>query len=306
MHDVSILHHVCGTSQAKGLFTSLITKSEPTKTCKKCGDTKPVAAFAKKKAAKDGLQTNCRACGAEQNAAWLEANRERKRETCAAWYAANKERVLEVQAAYYVKNRDTKLEYSAAWAKTNADRRRATNAAWYAANKSRSNATSSAWREANKQRFREYQAAWLDANRERKRETDAAWARANPDNVRQRVAAWRKANPDRARAATEKWQKANPEAVRIHSHTRRARTEKNGGKLSRNITKLLMSEQAGKCACCLVDLSISGHHLDHFMPLALGGTNTDDNIQLLCKPCNSGKGAKHPLDWMATKGIFTP
>lgn len=178
-------------------------------------------------------------------------------------------------------------------------------AAYYAANKERYLEKCAIWAAENKDRKRETNAAWLEANRERRRETDAAWARANPNKVRQRVAAWREANPDRARAATAKWQKANPEAVRIHSHTRRASTEKNGGKLSRNITNLLMSEQGKKCAGCLVDLLTTGHHLDHVVPISKGGPNVDSNIQLLCPTCNHEKSAKHPLDWMQQKGIFS-
>lgn len=32
--------------------------------------------------------------------------------------------------------------------------------------------------------------------------------------------------------------------------------------------------------------------VDHIVPLKLGGTDTIDNVQLLCKHCNSSKGAK--------------
>lgn len=32
--------------------------------------------------------------------------------------------------------------------------------------------------------------------------------------------------------------------------------------------------------------------VDHIVPLKLGGTDTSDNVQLLCKHCNSSKGAK--------------
>lgn len=44
--------------------------------------------------------------------------------------------------------------------------------------------------------------------------------------------------------------------------------------------------------------------MDHIMPLALGGTNTDDNIQLLCPTCNRSKHAKHPVDFMQQRGFL--
>ena len=32
--------------------------------------------------------------------------------------------------------------------------------------------------------------------------------------------------------------------------------------------------------------------IDHILPLTRGGTNALDNLQLLCRPCNSSKGAR--------------
>lgn len=42
--------------------------------------------------------------------------------------------------------------------------------------------------------------------------------------------------------------------------------------------------------------------MDHILPLALGGTNVDENIQLLRKRCNLQKCAMHPVDFMQSKG----
>jgi 5-methylcytosine-specific restriction endonuclease McrA len=59
--------------------------------------------------------------------------------------------------------------------------------------------------------------------------------------------------------------------------------------------------QKSKCACCGKSLKHS-YHLDHIMPIALGGTNTDDNVQLLTPSCNLRKSAKHPDDWARENG----
>ena len=48
--------------------------------------------------------------------------------------------------------------------------------------------------------------------------------------------------------------------------------------------------QGGKCIYCLVDLDITGFHVDHRVPLSKGGSNTRDNIQLTCPSCNLKKG----------------
>jgi 5-methylcytosine-specific restriction endonuclease McrA len=44
--------------------------------------------------------------------------------------------------------------------------------------------------------------------------------------------------------------------------------------------------------------------MDHIIPLALGGANTDDNIQLLRATCNLQKHTKHPIDFMQQRGYL--
>lgn len=37
--------------------------------------------------------------------------------------------------------------------------------------------------------------------------------------------------------------------------------------------------------------------LDHIVPLMLGGTDADENLCVMCKPCNERKGHSAPADW---------
>lgn len=74
------------------------------------------------------------------------------------------------------------------------------------------------------------------------------------------------------------------------------------GVLSEDIYDVLMSEQEGLCVYCQTDLNESGRHLDHIMPLALGGSNTDENVQLLCPTCNTSKGSTHPVEYESRIG----
>lgn len=132
---------------------------------------------------------------------------------------------------------------------------------------------------------------------------DAAWYKANSEKKRAYNAKRYTENPEKARAFSARYAAANPESVRIKYHNRRAR-EVSAGRLSPGITRRIFDLQKGKCACGCKQPLGNDFHRDHIMPLALGGTNTDDNIQLLRATCNLQKHAKHPVDFMQQRGFL--
>ena len=171
---------------------------------------------------------------------------------------------------------------------------------------------------ANREKKKAYNAAYRVRNNDHLRARNAEWRKANPEKVKANISAWKKANPERSkflharsvaenkekvRARQLRWVRANPEAVRATRHTRRARIKNSPGVLSKGLAAKLFKLQRGKCACCGLALG-DNYHLDHIVPLALGGTNTDDNIQLLRAQCNLSKGAKHPVDFMQSRGLL--
>ncbi len=46
--------------------------------------------------------------------------------------------------------------------------------------------------------------------------------------------------------------------------------------------------------------------LDHILAQKLGGKDEGDNLIFACKSCNSSKGKKDLMDWMAFRGEFLP
>jgi len=229
-----------------------------------------VSEFYKCASKRDGLASNCIECVKKHKV----KNKDAIRAGIAAWRANNKERTKATDAAYRAANSEKEKARVAVWAAANKDRRRATNAAWSAANKDRKSAT------------------------------NAAWVASNKDRVRATVAAWAIANKDRRRANGKAWREANPEAGRVKTANYRASKRANGGKLSIGLAEKLFKLQKGKCACGCKQPLGDDYHLDHIMPLALGGSNTDNNIQLLRARCNVSKGAKHPVEFMQKKGFL--
>lgn len=95
------------------------------------------------------------------------------------------------------------------------------------------------------------------------------------------------------------WQKANPEKSRVRNRNRRAKRINAEGTHTELQTTALLELQDHKCNSCGICLHTTEKHLDHIMPLDLGGSNWIDNLQWLCQFCNNSKGAKHPDDWAA-------
>jgi 5-methylcytosine-specific restriction endonuclease McrA len=141
--------------------------------------------------------------------------------------------------------------------------------------------------------------AWKAANKDK---VKAGTARVSQVNAA-RCIAWREENKESRKEFSKQWAKANAVKRREYSHTRRARISGAGGVISQGFVDRLFELQKGKCPCCNQPLG-DDCHIDHIMPLALGGSNADENIQLLRATCNGQKHAKHPVDFMQSRGFL--
>lgn len=104
-------------------------------------------------------------------------------------------------------------------------------------------------------------------------------------------------NRKASRDAKKRWGEKQKEKHRIHARNRNASKRGAQGRYRISDVRRIYADQDGLCAACKCDLSKSGYHVDHIMPIALGGTNWPHNIQILCPPCNLSKSAKHPNVW---------
>ena len=163
---------------------------------------------------------------------------------------------------------------------------------------------SRAWREKNIARYKEREKTYLEANRVKAALRAKEHYSKNKEQKLIYAAEYRNKNKKSIAAKSKKYNQKNKESHRTHDQNRRARKLKAGGKLSISLFDRLFKLQRGKCACCHVDLSKKTPHMDHVVPLALGGPNSDENMQLLCKSCNLSKRAKHPVDFMQSRGFL--
>jgi 5-methylcytosine-specific restriction endonuclease McrA len=199
---------------------------------------------------------------------------------------------------------ECRLGYVKAWREVNPEAKRARGKVWRAANPDKVRAYKKAYYAANRDVLRAQTKAWYAANRDRARARSKAFRTANADKVRAKKKAYHEENRDKKNARTREWLKQNPDAAREHKAAKRARKRSQMGVVSRGIRAKLRMLQNGKCAYCRASLKKAGEHLDHVMPLALGGKHEDSNLQLLCPPCNMSKNAKHPHDFARELGML--
>lgn len=105
----------------------------------------------------------------------------------------------------------------------------------------------------------------------------------------------------RRRQYVANYKKQNPGKVAAWAANRRKNSV---GKLDGAVSDDLFRLQRGRCAACKCSLAKDGAHLDHIIPLALGGRNERANVQLLCPKCNLKKAAKRPEQFMREMGFL--
>ena len=158
-----------------------------------------------------------------------------------------------------------------------------------------------AYREANKERKRATDAAYLERNREKNRQQCKARYHAKKAEHAAMCKRYYEANKDAIREKRKAWRLENPEVRRALHRKRRAQKNGNGGTHTADDIKRLFALQCGKCAICFKSIK-KERHVDHILPLALGGSNGPENLQLTCRLCNNRKHAKHPLDFARELG----
>ena len=128
-----------------------------------------------------------------------------------------------------------------------------------------------------------------------RRQADAAkervhkWQKINRVRYNELQQRWYKANTKKSEESSRRWREKNPEKVRMIKM--RANNSRRGapGSFTGNELKTKFKILGNKCVHCGTEDNLT---VDHIRPLKLGGTNNIDNIQSLCKSCNSRKGAR--------------
>lgn len=133
-----------------------------------------------------------------------------------------------------------------------------------------------------------------------KAQDNAAYYLAHRDEVNARTTKYgisrRVEHREEAVATTRQWRKDHPGAQRALKHHRRARKLAAPGTHTAADVAAQYKRQKGRCYWCKAKTGIS-YHIDHVIPLALGGSDGPENIVIACPHCNCSKSAEHPMDF---------
>lgn len=213
------------------------------------------------------------------------------------------------QAMFYIKQRiNNKIYYSAHCKLCDKIKKKLPE------NKIKNNARVRERRKQNPSQFREYdKKKRLGYTPDQKLEVASKlkkWRENNPDKVasyrpKKAIQKYSKTYYEKHKELIKQknslYKKQNLDKCREWRHNRENKML--GGNISSGIIEKLYLLQKGKCACCKSKLG-NKYHLDHIVPISKGGSNTDENVQLLRDICNMNKSAKDPIDYMQSKGYL--
>ena len=142
---------------------------------------------------------------------------------------------------------------------------------------------------------------WAMENPERHKATNRKNYLKNRENRIEYSRQWREDNPELyQKQCSGKWQRFSDkqkQQVVASVRNRRARIKHNGGTHTANDIQERLEEQGYMCFYCGYPLE-NDYQVDHFYPLAKGGSNDAENLVIACPSCNKSKCDKDPHEFI--------
>lgn len=232
------------------------------KQCRHCEQWLEFSEFYRYPKNRDGLRHECKKCWYKQSQAWFKKNPGKMSLYMKKYSNLHKEKRHE----YYLKNKDHNIEKTYIWRSKNKEKYRLIN------KKSR-------LKNIEKRKIYEKEHYW-----------------SNPEYYRVKVARWRIENPERAKQYNKIhapiWRSKNREKVRQISKNRKARLRGAEGKTTALDWLWMKEKYFYLCLSCFKREPEIKLTQDHVFPIIKGGNNKIENIQPLCRSCNSIKHIK--------------
>lgn len=224
------------------------------KICSKCKILKSKSEFFKDAAHKDGLRSSCKECSAKLSR---------------DLYRRNGDKYRVRRKEYYQENIDKEIEYARQYRKNNPEKVRDSTKKYI---ENHPDAVKESRKRSNERR------------RGQRHEYHSKYYLEHKEYFAEKTKRWKKDNPGYFLA----YRRKNREHSREKVNNRRARIR---GVLVENVSRDKVYERdGGRCHLCRKKVSRQRWHLDHIVPLALGGEHSYKNVAVACPECNYKKG----------------
>ena len=297
------------------------------KRCTKCGEVKSIDEFSKCKNRKDGYRAECKSCVSSYNKKYREDNSERLAVQKREYAKANRDRINEYKKQWVQENKEHRREYMRQWRQEN---RKQNNYDYvtekecskcgeiklisefnkhvnardghteqcrsciseqsrkkYEENPEQAKERARRYREENPEKVKEQKRKERENNLDRYQEYLRQYYQENQETIKERSRKHYEENTERHQECARQWRKENIGKKRSYEAKRRA-LEKS--------TSTTDPWELQQIALFYKDCP-KGRHVDHILPLALGGCHELSNLQHLKNRLNESKGAKHPDEW---------
>ena len=134
---------------------------------------------------------------------------------------------------------------------------------------------------------------WRDNNHEHELSRYREYRENNKQKRSEGFKQWRQRNLDRIREYARGFYKENPDKKLEKTRNRRAKLRGSEGSFTSQEWRALKEFHNFACLRCRKTEPNILLTPDHILPLVKGGKNSIDNIQPLCRSCNSWKKDKH-------------
>lgn len=185
-----------------------------------------------------------------------------------------------------------KAEYDHCYRRAYPDKVSAASQRWRKKNRRADMARQRRWRKKHPEKTTEYKRRYREKHRDKVQARGRQYRQEHHNELLAYQRKYRQEHSGKHLEQVLQWQRDNPEKVAARQRRRRARKLGAEGSFTTEEWHELCDSFDWRCAACGVPHEIAPLTMDHIVPLSRDGTDWIENIQPLCRSCNSRKGTK--------------